>query len=120
VTRRRPSNTAAPKPTSADVQPSPGGRHSGASANNIKIVDWSDEDQSYIGYCPGVIGPCCHGDDEVEVFRCLCEIVDVWLETCRKDSRPFPPPTVGRDVGAFLHNENDSVRHTGQRTTRAR
>ena len=30
---------------------------------------------------PGVIGsmPCCHGDDEVEVYRELCQIVDEWL-----------------------------------------
>ena len=104
---------------------------------NIKIVEWSEEDQSYIGYCPGVIGPCCHGDDEVEVFRSLCEIVDEWLETYRRDNRlyggmcgkrligvlrnqlplPLPPPTVGRDVGAYLHEANDSVRQAEQRTT---
>lgn len=50
----------------------------------IKIVKWSDEDQCYIGYCPGVIGPCCHGDDEVEVSRELCEIVDEWIEIARQ------------------------------------
>ena len=77
---------------------------------DIKVVEWSKEDQSYVGYCPGVIGPCCHGDDEVEVFRSLCEIVDEWLETYRRDNRPLPPPTVGRDVGAYLHDANDSVR----------
>ena len=109
MTSSRPGNPAA--------QASPAGGHSGASAKYIKIVEWSEEDQSYIGYCPGVIGPCCHGDDEVEVFRSLCEIVDEWLETCRKDNRPFPPATVGRDVGAYLHDARDSVRQVEQRTT---
>ena len=88
---------------------------------NIKVVEWSEEDQSYIGYCPGVIGPCCHGDDEVEVFRSLCEIVDEWLETYRRDNRPASASetncTVGRDVGAYLHEANDSVRQAEQRTT---
>ena len=41
------------------------------SAQYIKIVEWSDEDKTYIGYCPGVIGPCCHGDDNVEAFLIL-------------------------------------------------
>ena len=116
MTRSRPRNITARKPTSADVQPSPGGRNSGASAKYIKIVEWSEEDQSYIGYCPGVIGPCCHGADEVEVFRSICEIVDEWLETCRKDNKPLPPPTVGRGIGAYLHAANDSVRQAEQRT----
>lgn len=50
-----------------------------ASAKYIKIVEWSEEDQCFIGCCPGIIGPCCHGDNEVEVYRELCEIVDEWL-----------------------------------------
>ena len=109
MTRSRPGNPAA--------QASPAGGHSRASAQYIKIVEWSEEDQSYVGYCPGVIGPCCHGDDEVEVFRSLCEIIDEWLETCRKDNRPFPPPTVRRDVGAYLHDARDSVCQLEQGTT---
>lgn len=49
-------------------------------SDSVKIVEWSDEDQYFIGYCPGIIGPCCHGDDEVEVYRQLWKIVDEWLE----------------------------------------
>ena len=47
----------------------------------MKIVEWSDEDGAFVGRCPGVIGPCCHGqaEDEVEVYRELCEIVSEWL-----------------------------------------
>lgn len=54
------------------------------SAKYIKIVEWSDEDECFIGYCPGIIGPCCHGDNEVEVFRQLCEIVDELLAHVRE------------------------------------
>ena len=45
-----------------------------------EVVELSDEDQCYIGYCPGIIGPCCHGDDVTEVRRELRQIVDEWLE----------------------------------------
>jgi hypothetical protein len=39
------------------------------SAKYVKIVAWSEADQCYVGSCPGIIGPCCHGDDEVKVYR---------------------------------------------------
>ncbi|MCY3741541.1 MAG: pilus assembly protein HicB [Candidatus Poribacteria bacterium] len=54
------------------------------SAKYIKIVEWSDEDECFIGYCPGIIGPCCHGDNEIEVFGQLCEIVDELLAHAEK------------------------------------
>ena len=84
------------------------------SAQYIKIVEWSEQDQSYIGYCPGVIGPCCHGDDEVEVFRNLCQIVDEWLEINCQDKQPLPAPTVGRNVAAFLNDTDSTVHGTKQ------
>lgn len=49
------------------------------SANYLKIVEWSEEDQCFVGQCPGVIGPCCHGDNEADVYRDLCKIVEEWL-----------------------------------------
>ena len=116
MTRSRHGSPATRKTMSAKVPASPAGERPRASAQYVKIVEWSEEDQSYIGYCPGVIGPCCHGDDEVEVFSSLCEIVDEWLETFRKDNRPLPPPTVGRYVGAYVHDTTESVRQAGQRT----
>ena len=72
------------------------------SAKYIKIVEWSDEDECFIGYCPGIIGPCCHGDNEVEVFRQLCEIVDELLAYAQKKNKPLPQPTVGRNLEELL------------------
>jgi predicted RNase H-like HicB family nuclease len=72
------------------------------SAKYLKIVEWSDEDQCFIGYCPGVVGPCCHGDDEVEVYRQLCQIVSEWLEIFRRDNKPLPPATAGGMVAQQL------------------
>lgn len=68
------------------------------SARYVKIVEWSDEDQCFVGQCPGIIGPCCHGDDEAEVYARLCEIVDEWIETMQRDGKPLPPATAGRNV----------------------
>jgi len=66
-----------------------------AAARYIKIVEWSDEDGAFVGQCPGVIGPCCHGSDEVEVYRQLCEIVAEWIEIAEQDGTPLPPATAG-------------------------
>jgi predicted RNase H-like HicB family nuclease len=72
------------------------------SANYLKLVEWSQEDQTFIGQCPGVIGPCCHGDDEVKVYEELSQIVDEWLELLQQDGKPLPPPTIGKNVAKVL------------------
>ena len=68
-------------------------------ARYVKRVEWSDEDQCFVGSCPGVIGPCCHGNDEVAVYRELCGIVDEWLEVIRAEGRALPERTAGRRPG---------------------
>ncbi|MGL4463742.1 MAG: hypothetical protein ACRC1K_16430 [Planctomycetia bacterium] len=72
------------------------------SARYVKIVEWSDADGVFVGQCPGVIGPCCHGDDETEVYRELCAIVDEWLMLLARDGKPLPEPTAGRDFARFF------------------
>ena len=72
------------------------------SAKYIKIVEWSDEDECFIGYCPGIIGPCCHGDNEVEVYRQLCEIVDELLAHADEKNKPLPRPTIGKNLEELL------------------
>ncbi|HYQ90896.1 MAG TPA: hypothetical protein VES89_02155 [Candidatus Competibacteraceae bacterium] len=68
------------------------------SANYVKIVEWSDQDNCFIGQCPGIIGPCCHGDEEAQVYMELCQIVDEWIDIMKKDGKPLPLPTAGRGV----------------------
>ncbi|MCI0666466.1 MAG: hypothetical protein L0Y38_11065 [Methylococcaceae bacterium] len=72
------------------------------SAYYIKIVEWSDQDNCFVGQCPGVIGPCCHGDDETKVYAKLCQIVDEWIETMQKDRKPLPLPTAGRNAAGKI------------------
>ncbi|MCY3707558.1 MAG: type II toxin-antitoxin system HicB family antitoxin [Caldilineaceae bacterium] len=54
------------------------------------VVEWSDEDQCYVGSYPGIIGPCCHGDDKDQVYRQLRQIVDEWLEIEYEDREKSP------------------------------
>ena len=84
------------------------------SARYIKIVEWSDEDGAFVGQCPGVIGPCCHGTDEVDVYRQLCEIVAEWLELAIQDGTPLPPPTIGLGAAQKIVEQSvapDRARH---------
>lgn len=68
----------------------------------LKIVAWSEEDGCYVGSVPGWIGPCCHGDDEAQVYEELCGVVDEWIELYKKDGRPLPPPTTKSYSGKFV------------------
>ena len=72
------------------------------SARYIKLVEWSDEDQCFIGQCPGIIGPCCHGDDEAQVYAELCQIVEEWIALMKQEGKPLPAPTMGKNVAAKL------------------
>ena len=67
------------------------------SARYAKIVEWSEEDQCYVGSSPGLIYGGCHGDDEKAVFAELCSIVEEAIALYRADGRPLPPPTSGKD-----------------------
>lgn len=71
-------------------------------AQYLKIVEWSEEDQCFVGQCPGIIGPCCHGDDEVQVYHELCQIVDEWIKIMLDDGKPLPHPTVGNNLATKL------------------
>nr|VFJ89756.1 MAG: Predicted nuclease of the RNAse H fold, HicB family [Candidatus Kentron sp. H]VFJ91300.1 MAG: Predicted nuclease of the RNAse H fold, HicB family [Candidatus Kentron sp. H]VFJ97820.1 MAG: Predicted nuclease of the RNAse H fold, HicB family [Candidatus Kentron sp. H] len=63
----------------------------------LKVVEWSEEDQCYVGQCPGVIGPCCHGDDESSVHSELSRIVDEWIEILEQDNKQSSPiPMAGK------------------------
>ena len=67
------------------------------SMHYVKIVEWSDEDQCYVGSCPGLFYGGCHGNNEKEVFAKLCEIVEETIALYKKDGKPLPPPTAGKD-----------------------
>lgn len=67
------------------------------SARYVKIVEWSEEDQCYVGSSPGLIYGGCHGDDEKAVFDELCRIVEEAIALYKADGKPLPPHTSGKD-----------------------
>ncbi len=63
----------------------------------VKIVEWSEEDQCFVGSCPGLFYGGCHGDDEKAVFAELCKIVDETINLYETEKKPLPPATSGYD-----------------------
>ena len=55
----------------------------------LKIVEWSDEDQCYIGRAPGVMLGGVHGQDEAEVYAELCTAVEEWIQIQETDGDPM-------------------------------
>lgn len=72
------------------------------SARYVKIVEWSEEDQCYVGSCPGLFYGGCHGDDELQVFAALCQLVEETIALYKDDGKPLPQPTSGRDCANYL------------------
>jgi predicted RNase H-like HicB family nuclease len=72
------------------------------SARYVKIVEWSEEDQCFVGSCPGLLYGGCHGPQELAVFEQLCVAVDEVIELYRRDGKPLPPPTSGRDYATEM------------------
>ena len=69
----------------------------------LKIVEWSEEDQCYVGTCPTLMLGGVHGDDEAKVYEELCQAVNEWVEIYKQDGEPLPPATAGREYsGKFV------------------
>jgi len=77
----------------------------------LKLVEWSENDQCYIGRAPGLTMGGVHGPEAAVVYKELCKMVDEWLEIYQKENTPLPPATAGRSysgkfnlrVGEELH-----------------
>jgi predicted RNase H-like HicB family nuclease len=74
------------------------------SARYAKIVEWSEEDQCFVGSSPGLIYGGCHGSDEKVVFEELCQVVEEAIALYHKDGKSLPPPTSGRDYANKMQN----------------
>ena len=83
------------------------------SARYVKIVEWSDEDQCYIGTSPDLMYGGCHGDDEKAVFAELCDIVEEVIELYREDGKPLPPPTAGNGLAEQVFERHLANRELG-------
>ncbi len=63
----------------------------------VKLVEWSDEDDCFIGSCPELFYGGCHGRDAKAVFSELCQIVEESIELYEREGRSLPPPMSGRE-----------------------
>ena len=68
----------------------------------LKTVEWSEEDQCYIGRCPGLMLGGVHGIDEVSVYKELCEAVDEWIQIHQEDNIPLPEATAATTFSGEL------------------
>ena len=77
----------------------------------LKVVEWSDEDQCFIGRVPGLALGGVHGKNEKKVYEKLCNLVEEWIEIYGEDNTPLPSATAGKQysgkfnlrVGEELH-----------------
>ena len=70
----------------------------------VKLVEWSDEDQCFVGSCPGLFYGGCHGDDERAVFADLCQLVEEMVQLYQAEGRQLPTPTSGHDFANAILN----------------
>ena len=68
-----------------------------ASDRYVKLVEWSDQDDCFIGSCPELFYGGCHGSDAKAVFAELCDLVDESIELYRCEGKPLPDAMSGRD-----------------------
>ncbi|MGR3176459.1 MAG: type II toxin-antitoxin system HicB family antitoxin [Candidatus Anammoxibacter sp.] len=73
------------------------------SSRYIKIVEWSDEDNCFIGRIPGLIDGGIHGDDEEKVYKELCQVAEEAIELYNESGKPLPAPTANKKYSGKLH-----------------
>jgi len=59
----------------------------------MKIIEWSDEDDCFIGRIPDLIDGGIHGDDDDKVYKELCKLAEETIELYNASGKPLPAPT---------------------------
>src|SRR5215469_4107006 len=72
-------------------------------ARYTKFVEWSDEDECFIGRCPEIMGGGVHGADEAKVYAELCHAVEEMIALIHADGHELPEPlTAKKFSGKFV------------------
>jgi predicted RNase H-like HicB family nuclease len=58
-----------------------------------KWIEWSEEDQTYIGKCPDLITGI-HGNDPIKLYQDLCDVLSDVIKHFQDEHRLLPPPSV--------------------------
>lgn len=59
-------------------------------ARYVKFVEWSDEDQCFIGRCPELMLGGVHGEDEAKVYAELCVAAEEMVGLIHRDGQKMP------------------------------
>ena len=65
------------------------------SAQYLKIVEWSEDDNCFVGRCPALMLGGVHGKNEQKVFADLCAVIDEWIVDAEKTGEALPPEVPG-------------------------
>ncbi|MDE2815725.1 MAG: hypothetical protein OXM03_02575 [Chloroflexota bacterium] len=79
------------------------------SARYAKVVEWTEEDQCYVGSAPGLVYGGCHGDEERQVFAELCQVVDEAIHLYRVDGKPLPSAIFDCDIAKRIETLTNLV-----------
>ena len=73
------------------------------SARYTPFVEWSDEDQYYIGRCPELFHGGIHGSERTAVYVELCEALEERVEIFPRDGKELPAALEGKKFsGKFV------------------
>jgi len=76
------------------------------SARYVKIVEWSEADNCFVGSSPGLFYGGCHGEGEQEVFEELCQIGEEVISLYHQDGKP--PLAVTSRIGCRMSLKSGS------------
>lgn len=70
--------------------------------NYLKIVEWSQEDQCFVGTAPGLILGGVHGSNQRKVFDKLCEAVEDAIAMLKKEGKPVPVQAIKNEYSGKI------------------
>src|SRR5262249_22692457 len=77
-----------------------------------KYVEWSDEDNVFIGRCPELFDGGVHGRDEANGYAELCQTVEEWVELIHDDGKPLPKTSSAKQFsGEFMVRIDPQLHH---------
>ena len=68
----------------------------------LKLVEWSEEDNCYIGTSPGLFTGGVHGDDQSKVFLELCDVVEEIVLLYESEGKQLPAPTANKSYSGKI------------------
>jgi predicted HicB family RNase H-like nuclease len=68
----------------------------------LKVVEWSEQDQCYIGTSPGLIVGGVHGKNQAKVFEDICMAVEDAIQVLQKEGKPLPPETANKSYSGKI------------------